>query len=218
MNEKDALEILAADKIECTHDGLAPCGDSCPRRIAGEELECRFECGWYSLLDKAEGYLEAVTNLKLPLRDKNDKDLIENIPDINEGTPDFEDEALNNPEREYNPNLDKKSTDGCPTCGNEDIQSAELLEAWKNIDTLKVLLAKAQSELPVSSLEFRADPNAKRTITESDLINWHKRYDEIKKAYIRTRLEVSGSFGNWDYNTRKRVLEHEISTELGFTV
>lgn len=52
----------------------------------------------------------------------------------------------------------------------------------------------------------------------ADGIDWKYRYDKIKDAYTRTRLEVSGSFGNWDYATRKRVLEHEISNEVGFII
>lgn len=52
----------------------------------------------------------------------------------------------------------------------------------------------------------------------SDGIDWKHRYEKIKDAYVRTRLEVSGSFGNWDYATRKRVLEHEVSNEVGFII
>ena len=47
---------------------------------------------------------------------------------------------------------------------------------------------------------------------------WKQRYEAIREAYIKTRLDVSGSFGNWSGDTRRRVLENEISAELGFRV
>lgn len=106
--------------------------------------------------------------------------------------------------------------EGCPTCGNEDIQSAELLEAWKVIDNLEDELLKVKLLMAAHPSQGAGIGVAESTIPSD--IDWKDRYAKIKAAYVKTRLEVSGSFGNWDYNTRKRVLEHEISTELGFVV
>ena len=127
------------------------------------------------------------------LRDKQDRDLTPEIIDPGEIS------------------LDKEQKDVCPTCGSEDIQSAELLLAWKDLeDSNRKLIALARdNNIPGAGRQI---------ITIPPDVNWQDRYAKIKAAYVRTRLEVSGSFGNWDYNTRKRVLEHEISTELGFTV
>lgn len=147
-------------------------------------------------------------------RDKKDRDLIPELFSINRA-PDVD------PKQKSHAMVpdETKKHDGCPTCGNEDIQSAELLEAWKDIESLKKQLIEAQAALPVSFADNKEKSNEdRRLITIPPDIDWKKRYGLIKTAYVRTRLEVSGSFGNWDYNTRKRVLEHEISTELGFTV
>ena len=168
MDRQEALEIQAASKIGCDHDELAPCGDKCPRRVAGVELECRFEDGYHHLTAVAEGYLEATTNLS--------------------------------------------SKDGCPKCGNEDIQTAELLTAWKKVEELEAHIEKFQDPLVLEALKATKE-NAPPLRPD-----WKDRYGAIKEAYLKTRLEVSGSFGNWDYATRKRVLENEISVELGFRV
>ena len=111
---------------------------------------------------------------------------------------------------------EKNSDSECPTCGNKDIQSAELLEAWKKIEELEKYIEKFQ-DLPAIQALKNAESGAKAAI-KTPPIDWKDRYDQIKAAYIKTRLEVSGSFGNWDYATRKRVLENEVSKELGFVV
>jgi len=138
------------------------------------------------------------------LRDKQDRDL----------TPGLEKAIRESPGVEKSPDLDCKSN-GCPTCGNEDIQSAELLEAWKKIEELEKRLV-----FDPSSVVCREDGTPIRL--EGGLlpvaIDWEQQYEKVKEAYVKTRLEVSGSFGNWDYATRKRVLENEISVELGFKV
>lgn len=137
------------------------------------------------------------------IRDKKDRDF--------EESPAGE----KSPAVEESPDLDDKA--GCPTCGNEDIQSAELLEAWKEIEELKAafqreIQGRSGTPSPIG-ISTPVDPNL-----PSEVIDWKERYEKIKAGYVKTRLEVSGSFGNWDYATRKRVLEHEISTELGFVV
>lgn len=112
-------------------------------------------------------------------------------------------------DRDLTPDQEQKG--GCPTCGTKDIQSAELLLAWKEIEDITAKFEKG----------FRTIVDPKKSpddVAVHENIDWKGRYEQIKTAYVKTRLEVSGSFGNWDYNTRKRVLEHEISTELGFTV
>lgn len=119
------------------------------------------------------------------IRDKKDREIGE--------VPDFEDGALD------------------PS--KEDIENAELLLAWKEIDDLKAKLAKAEKFLPVIPTEANIEASK-----IADAIDWKARYEKIKAEYIKTRLEVSGSFGNWDYATRKRVLENEISKEVGFEV
>ncbi len=134
------------------------------------------------------------------IRDKNDREF-EESPDVEE-SPDLDDKA------------------GCPTCGSEDIQSAELLSAWKEIEELQVKLSIAEANLTVKLTPLgpgKNPPELRKPVMDTD-IDWKYRYDKIKAGYVKTRLEVSGSFGNWDYATRKRVLEHEISTELGFVV
>lgn len=114
---------------------------------------------------------------------------------------------------------------GCPKCGNADIQVMELLEAWKEIDRLKEELAKPPAApvgftaplVPLTSMPEKPEPCVITPLSEEEQ-TWKDRYDKIKSAYVQTRLEVSGSFGNWDFQTRKRVLEHEISSELGFII
>ncbi len=117
---------------------------------------------------------------------------------------------------------------GCPKCGNADIQVMELLTAWNEIERLEALLKKADEPAPTPvgftvpsvspiSVPEKPEPCLAVPLTPEDQ-GWKDKYEAIKAAYVRTRLEVSGSFGNWDFNTRKRVLEHEISSELGFTV
>ena len=108
--------------------------------------------------------------------------------------------------------LESSGKDECPTCGNKDIQEAELLEAWKEIDKLKIQMIESQELMGKQNI-VKLSP-----IVPGSPVDWKYRYDKIKTAYVKTRLEVSGSFGNWDFNTRKRVLEKEISAEVGFTV
>lgn len=117
---------------------------------------------------------------------------------------------------------------GCPKCGNADIQVMELLTAWNEIERLEGLLKEKDkpalapvgfttpSMLPTSIPE-KPEPRVIKLLTEEEK-TWKERYDKIKSAYVQTRLDVSGSFGNWDFQTRKRVLEHEISSELGFII
>jgi len=114
---------------------------------------------------------------------------------------------------------------GCPHCGSADSQVMDLLKAWKEIEELKDLLKKR----PERVITVAADANinipalknepaviiAEPHICETE---WKRKFEAIKEAYIKTRLEVSGSFGNWSGDTRRRVLEHEISAELGFDI
>jgi len=121
--------------------------------------------------------------------------------------------------KELEADLNVPSVAGCPTCGNEDIQSAELLLAWKETEDVKAELDKLKADIAGGKIfSGGIDPAESFPDKVKISIDWKKRYETIKNAYVKTRLEVSGSFGNWDYNTRKRVLEHEISTELGFVV
>lgn len=114
---------------------------------------------------------------------------------------------------------------GCPKCGDADIQVMELLEAWKEIERLKDELAKPPAapvgftapSMPVEKVPEKPEPCVIKELTSEEQ-SWKDKYEKIKTAYVRTRLEVSGSFGNWDFVTRKRVLEHEISAELGFII
>lgn len=119
---------------------------------------------------------------------------------------------------------------GCPHCGSADSQVMDLLAAWKEIEVLKALLKKRPERVitvreetvpvmlsPGGSVPFSKDIDVCQAAISVEPI-WEDRYNKIKEAYIKTRLEVSGSFGNWSGDTRRRVLEHEISAELGFTV
>lgn len=120
---------------------------------------------------------------------------------------------------------------GCPKCGDTDIQVMELLQAWKEIETLQKLIKERPEKLLTVREEFVVPASANIDIpalkNEPALIitephscetEWKQKYESIREAYIKTRLEVSGSFGNWSGDTRRRVLEHEISAELGFKV
>lgn len=101
----------------------------------------------------------------------------------------------------------------------------ELLQAWKEVERLEKLLkarperiVTVRTETPIDLGALKNEPAtviAEPHICETE---WKRKYEGIKEAYIKTRLEVSGSFGNWSGDTRRRVLEHEISEELGFTV
>lgn len=117
---------------------------------------------------------------------------------------------------------------GCPKCGNTDIQVMELLAAWKKIDELETALAERTTasnstmgftvpEVSLTKLPDKPEPAVIIPMTQEQQ-DWKDKYDKIKAAYVQTRLDVSGSFGNWDFLTRKRVLEHEISSELGFLI
>ena len=120
---------------------------------------------------------------------------------------------------------------GCPKCGNVDIQVLELLTAWNEIERLEALLKEKDKPVPAPvGFTVPATANvdlAKLVVTPAEIVpaplteeeqTWKDRYEKMKSAYVQTRLEVSGSFGNWDFQTRKRVLEHEISSELGFII
>jgi len=130
---------------------------------------------------------------------------------------------------------------GCPHCGNEDIQVMELLQAWKENERLEKLLQEQSKSLMEAAsrhpqervvekvvekivyVDRLADVPPAPTIIPADVPSgdaavWKERYEAIREAYIKTRLEVSGSFGNWSGDTRRRVLENEISAELGFKV
>lgn len=125
---------------------------------------------------------------------------------------------------------------GCPKCGNADVQIMELLATWKEIEELKDLLKNRPVQhltvrevqdtkpvgftaplMPVASVPEKPEPCVIKPLTAEEK-TWKERYDKIKAAYVQTRLDVSGSFGNWSGDTRKRVLEHEISSELGFII
>jgi hypothetical protein len=86
----------------------------------------------------------------------------------------------------------------------------ELRRGWKELEQVGLLLAKRAAE---KAHQANLIPSP-----VDDGIDWKARYEAMREAYIKTRLEVSGSFGNWSGDTRRRVLEHEISMELGFTV
>lgn len=86
----------------------------------------------------------------------------------------------------------------------------ELYKTWKEVEQVGIVLAKRAAE---KAQQAQLIPTA-----TDDLIDWKARYEAMREAYIKTRLEVSGSFGNWSGDTRRRVLEHEISAELGFKV
>lgn len=124
--------------------------------------------------------------------------------------------------------------EGCPKCGDPDIQVMELLAAWKRIDELENLLKErpvvhltvaeepkqmgfTAPSMPVEKTPEKPEPCVIKELTPEEQ-SWKDKYEKIKAAYVQTRLEVSGSFGNWDFATRKRVLEHEISSELGFVI
>jgi len=124
---------------------------------------------------------------------------------------------------------------GCPKCGNVDIQVMELLTAWNKVEELEDLLMKMTEKpdpartgispvgfaaplMPVANIPEKPEPCVTVPALTAEEQSWKERYDKIKTAYLHTRLEVSGSFGNWDFQTRKRVLEHEISSELGFII
>ena len=122
---------------------------------------------------------------------------------------------------------------GCPKCGNVDIQVLELLQAWNDVERLqaelkeKAELAPARTGIspvgfaaplmPVANVPETPEPCVTKPIDPEEKL-WKDRYEQIKEAYIKTRLDVSGSFGNWSGDTRRRVLEHEISAELGFKI
>lgn len=104
----------------------------------------------------------------------------------------------------------------------------------KNLDgTVKAVklrfdeaITKLQAELDSTKEELAKKPKVVEVAAKSEPLrvtstgdtDWKYRYDKLKDAYIKTRLEVSGSFGNWDYFTKRRVLENEISNEVGFTI
>lgn len=117
---------------------------------------------------------------------------------------------------------------GCPKCGNVDIQVMELLTAWKDVERLEAALKEKEKSAsapigfsaplaPVTTVPEKPETSVPKELTPEEQ-SWKDKYEKLKAAYVRTRLEVSGSFGNWDFATRKRVLEHEISAELGFTI
>ena len=91
-------------------------------------------------------------------------------------------------------------------------QKIKLLQARLDVINEKANETSIQSG-GIQPAQFFPDPTP-----IEDKIDWKYRYDKIKKAYISSRLEVSGSFGNWTKDTRKRVLENEMSVELGFLV
>lgn len=107
---------------------------------------------------------------------------------------------------------------GCPKCGNADVQIMELLQAWKEVERLEKLLKDRPERLLTVREEKVADKPPITPETHICETEWKRKYETIREAYIKTRLEVSGSFGNWSGDTRRRVLEHEISEELGFLV
>ena len=120
---------------------------------------------------------------------------------------------------------------GCPHCGSADSQVMDLLKAWKEIEELKDLLKKRPERIVtvaapiVVPKEAKIDTQALAYTPQQGIVSkmmedpmWQERYNAIKEAYIKTRLEVSGSFGNWSGDTRRRVLENELSAELGFKI
>lgn len=120
---------------------------------------------------------------------------------------------------------------GCPKCGNMDIQLLELLQAWNDVERLQAELKEKEKPAPApvgftvpvtANVELAELAEVRIAIEPAPLTqeqqDWKDKYDKIKAAYVQTRLDVSGSFGNWDFLTRKRVLEHEISSELGFII
>ncbi|KKN30165.1 hypothetical protein LCGC14_0836790 [marine sediment metagenome] len=141
---------------------------------------------------------------------------------------DKQDRVVGPTSEELDADLDAPSIEGCPTCGNEDIQSAELLEAWKELEGLRAQIVQSKEIMGKQSIIVSKTANVDLgklnqkvpmdRIVPGAPTDWEFRYKKIKEAYIKTRLEVSGSFGNWDYATRKRVLENEISAELDFKV
>lgn len=97
------------------------------------------------------------------------------------------------------------------------IQEAHAIEVASLKAKIKKLAEARVATPPVVPVEANTTIRAVPPSTKDD-IDWKVRYDRIKDAYIHTRLEVSGSFGNWDYNTKRRVLENEISHEVGFEI
>jgi len=116
---------------------------------------------------------------------------------------------------------DKKDRDLTPDFGDGglDVSSEENFKVrWLEVQKKYEELKKRLNDMEPAAIISNPVNVEYATFAPKILVDWEGRYNQIKTAYVKTRLEESGSFGNWDYNTRKRVLEKEISNELGFTI